>query len=333
MISKKWISLSVILGVTVAGAVWGLVEWRHAQTFISTDNAYVKGHVISVASRVPGPLLSVDVQENQFVKAGQVIATVDPKDYDAAVERAEASRQEATSALTLNQAQIAQASAQVEAVRSQKNLAELERTRFTALYERNSIPKQKYDQALAGADVAAAQVTASQKQVAAAQGLLGVSKSKVGVAQAALDNAKLQRSYCTIVAPCDGYVSRKLGEAGMVVAPGQPLCAIVPLGQEEIWVEANFKETQLRKVKPGQPVKLVADLDEKTTFNGRVDSIAAGTGAVFSLLPPENATGNWVKVVQRIPVRIKLDPGADPSKKLRLGLTVSAEIDTRDAQR
>lgn len=333
MTAKKWISLSAIIGVAVAGTIWGIVEWRHAQVYVSTDNAYVKGHVVSVASRIPGPLLSVEVQENQFVKAGQVIAVVDPRDYDAAMERADASRREATSALVLNQAQIAQASAQVEAARSQKTLAELERNRFTTLYERNSIPKQKYDQVVAGADIATAQVTAAQKQVAATQGMLGVSRSKVAVAQAALDTAKLQRSYCTIVAPCDGYVTRKMGEAGMVVAPGQPLCAIVPLGQEEIWVEANFKETQLRKVKPGQPVMLVADLDEKITFTGRVDSIAAGTGAVFSLLPPENATGNWVKVVQRVPVRIKLDSGSESSKKLRLGLTVSAEIDTRDAGR
>lgn len=330
MAAKKWISLSVILGIAAAGAVWGVVAWRHGQVFIETDNAYVKGHVVSVASRIPGPLVTVEVQENQFVKAGQVIATLDPRDYDAAVARAEASLKEAGSALSLNQAQIAQAGAQVEAATSQKQLADLEKARFTALYQRNSIPKQKFDQANTGADVAAAQVEAAHKQVAATRGLLGVSQSKVGVAQAALEAAKLQRSYCTIVAPCDGYISRKLGEAGMVVAPGQPLCAIVPLGQEEIWVEANFKETQLRCVKPGQPVKLVADLDEKTTFRGHVESLAAGTGATFSLLPPENATGNWVKVVQRVPVKIKLEPGADPQKKLRLGLTVSAEIDTRE---
>jgi len=333
MRSKKWISLSAILAIAVVGIIWGIVSWHHSQIFVATDNAYVKGHVVSVSSRIPGPLLSVDVQENQLVKAGQIIANVDPRDYDAALARAEASLREAKSALGLNQAQIAQAQAQVEAVQSQKNLAELDRARLTALYERQSIPKQKYDQALTASEVASAQVNAASKQVAAAQGLRGVSESKVVVAQAALDNARLQRSYCAIVAPCDGVVSRKLGEAGMVVAPGQPLLAIVPLGQDELWVEANFKETQLKNVKPGQSVTLVADLDEKAIFKGRVDSISAGTGAVFSLLPPENATGNWVKVVQRVPVRIKLEPGADPGKKLRLGLTVSAEIDTRSSDK
>jgi len=165
--------------------------------------------------------------------------------------------------------------------------------------------------------------------VGVAQGALAVSQGKAAGAQAAVAAARLQRSYCTITAPCDGYISRKLGEAGMVVAPGQPLCAIVPLGQEEVWVEANFKETQLKRVRVGQPVKLAADLDAHRTFTGRVESLSAGTGAAFSLLPAENATGNWVKVVQRVPVRIKLDPG---QPQLRLGLTVSAEIDTSETR-
>ncbi|WP_005034060.1 HlyD family secretion protein [Holophaga foetida] len=332
MISKKGASLAAILAVAVAGTLWGTTEWRHGQLFISTDNAYVKGHVTAVASRIPGPLLTVEVQENQLVKAGQTLATIDPRDFDANQARAEAALQEAASSVSLDQARIAQAQAQVKAALSQKKLAELERTRFTALYERNSIAKQKYDHALSAAEVAEAQVLAARKQVAATQGLLSVSQSKVAGAQAAVAAARLQRSYCTITAPCDGYVSRKMGEPGTVVAPGQPICAIVPLGQEEVWVEANFKETQLRRVKPGQPVKLVADLDSRAAFTGRVESLSAGTGAAFSLLPAENATGNWVKVVQRVPVRIKLDPGADPNHKLRLGLTVSAEIDTRDGR-
>jgi len=330
MVSKKWISLAAILAVAAAGAAWGVARWRHGQVFIETDNAYVKGHVTSVATRVPGPLLTVEVQENQPVRAGQVVATVDPRDFDANIVRAEASVQEARSAVGLDRARIAQAQAQVEAALSQKKLAETELARFRALYERQSIPKQKFDHVQSSAEVAEAQVQAARKQVAAAEGLLAVSQGKVAGAEAALAVARLQRSYCTVTAPCDGYVSRKMGEPGMVVAPGQPLFAIVPLGQEEVWVEANFKETQLRRVRPGQPVTLVADVDGAASFRGRVESISAGTGAAFSLLPAENATGNWVKVVQRVPVRIRLEPGADPGHRLRLGLTVSAEIDTRD---
>jgi membrane fusion protein (multidrug efflux system) len=330
MISKKWISLSAILAVAAVGAVWGFIAWRHGQVYIATDNAYVKGHVTAVASRIPGPLLTVEVQENQLVKAGQVLATLDPRDYDASQARAEASLQEAEASVGLDQAREAQARAQVEAALSQQKLADLERARFTALFESDSIAKQKYDHAQSAAEVAGAQVQAARKQVAATQGMLKVSESKVTGARASAAAARLQRSYCTIASPCDGYVSRKMGEVGMVVAPGQPICAIVPLGQQELWIEANFKETQLRRVKAGQPVRLVADLDARTTFTGQVESLSAGTGAAFSLLPAENATGNWVKVVQRVPVRIKLLQGADPDHKLRLGLTVSAEIDTRD---
>jgi len=330
MLSKKWISLAVILVLAAGGVIWGISAWRHSQVFISTDNAYVKGHVTAVASRIPGTILSMEIQENQFVKAGQVLATLDPKDFDANQARAEAALKEANSAVDLDQARLGLSQAQVEAALSQKKLAELERSRFAALHQRQSIPKQKFDQAQSAAEVAEAQVQAARRQVAAAQGLLRVSQSKVAGAQAAVTAAKLQRSYCSITAPCDGFVSRKMGEPGMVLAPGQPLCAVVPLGQEELWIEANFKETQLKRVKPGQPVKLVADLDDRKTFTGRVDSLSAGTGAAFSLLPAENATGNWVKVVQRVPVKIRLDKGADPDQKLRLGLTVSAEIDTRE---
>ncbi len=325
----KWISLVIILGLFLGGTLWAFLRWRHHQVFVSTDNAYVKGHVVSVASRIPGTLLTVEVRENEVVKAGQVLATIDPKDYDAAIRRAEASLTEARSALALNEAQIAQAEAQCKAAESQKELAELERARMTALYERNSLPKQKLDQAVTAAQVATAQVLAARKQVAAAQGLRAVSLGKVQVAEAALAQATLQRSYCTIVAPTDGTVSRKGAEPGAVVAAGQPLMAIVPLGQDAVWVEANFKETQLARIRVGQKVRLRTDVDGRV-FTGTVESLAAGTGTVFSLLPPENATGNWVKVVQRVPVKIALDPGADPDHRLRLGLSVRVEIDTRN---
>ncbi|WP_243287674.1 HlyD family secretion protein [Geothrix terrae] len=326
--TKKWASLAIILALAVAGTVWALVRWRHGQVFVATDNAYVKGHVVAVSSHIPGPLLQVAVQENQAVRMGQTLAILDPRDYDAAIARAEASLAEARSALALNGAQIAQARAQVQAAESQRTLAGLEKRRMDALLARQSIPRQRHDQAATTEEVATAQVAAAQKQVAAAQGLLGVSRSKVQVAQAALDQARLQRSYCAIAAPCDGTVSRKLAEPGMVVAAGQPLLAVVPLGQEDLWVEANFKETQLRRVRPGQRVRMTTDLDGRT-FTGTVESLSAGTGAAFSLLPAENATGNWVKVVQRLPVKISLDPGADPERRLRLGLSVAAEIDTR----
>jgi len=327
--ARMWVSLAVILALTTAAAIWGTVSWRHNQVFVATDDAYVKGHVVAVASRVPGAIVTLEVKENEEVKAGQVIALLDPKDYEAAEAKALGALAEARASMALNRSQIAQAQAQVRAVESQKSLAEREQKRLEVLVERQSIPRQKLDQARTAHQVAAAQLDAAQKQVSAIQGGLQVSESKAAQAQASIEQVRLQKSYCRITAPCDGFVTRKMAEPGMVVAAGQPLLAVVPLGQTDLWIEANYKETQLRNVRPGQKVALRADIDERE-IPGVVESLAAGTGSAFSLLPAENATGNWVKVVQRVPIRIRLAPGADPGHKLRLGLSVSAVIDTRE---
>ncbi len=330
--ARMWVSLAVILVLAAIAGTWGYFSWRHNQIFVETDDAYVKGHVVAVASRVPGAIIALDVKENEAVKAGQVIARLDPKDFEAMEAKAQGSLAEAEASSALTQSQIAQAQAQVTAVESQKSLTELELHRLEVLVERQSIPRQKLDQARTANQVAAAQLEAARKQVAAIRGSLGVSGSKAAQARASIEQVRLQKGYCTIVAPCDGIVSRKMAEPGMVVAAGQPLLAVVPLGQTDLWIEANFKETQLRDVRPGQKVVLRADIDDRE-IPGYVESIAAGTGSAFSLLPPENATGNWVKVVQRVPVRIRIAPGGDPDHKLRLGLSVSTVIDTRSDTR
>lgn len=328
-VQRKWIALIILLLFAVAGFLVGYVRWRHAQWHVETEDAYVQGRIYSVASRIPGTLLTVAVEENQRVEAGQTVATLDPKDYDAAVARAEASLDEASAAVVTNEASIAQAKAQVEAARSQLEFAKTELDRISALYRRQSIPKQRYDQAVTAHDVAKAQLLAAQKTVALATAGLEVSRKRVDTAKTALETAQLQRSYCAVTAPATGYVSKKSAEPGQVVAPGQPLFAIVPLAMDDIWVEANYKETQLANVRPGQRATIKADIDPGRPFTGRVESLSAGTGAAFSLLPPENATGNWVKVVQRLPVRIKFDPDTDPDHKLRVGLSVTVTIDTR----
>jgi len=327
MRARRWASFTVILALAAAAGLWGLARWRHGEIFVATDDAYVQGRVVVVAARVSGSILALEVKENQAVRAGQVLARIDPGDYAAMEDKALGALEEARASMALNRAQIAQAQAQVRAAASQLALAALERHRLEVLVERQSMPRQKLDQALTADQVAAAQLEAARRQVAAVQSGLQVSGSKEAQAAAALEQVRLQRSYCTVTAPCDGFVTRKLAEPGMVVGAGQPLLAVVPLGQTELWVEANFKETQLRRVRPGQKVALRADLDGRE-LPGIVESIAAGTGAAFSLLPPENATGNWVKIVQRVPVRISLAAGADPGHTLRLGLSVSATIDT-----
>ncbi len=328
-IKGKWAVLIILIALAVGGGVIGYARWRHAQIFLKTENAYVNGNIFRVASRIPGKLSTLSVEENQAVTKGSEIATIDPAGYDAAVSRKEAALAEAKAGVLTGRAAISQARARVEAAVSRLNLAKIEKKRFSALYQRESVPKQKFDQAATGERIASAQLEAARKTVAFARADLVVKEKKIAAAEASLRSARLNRSYCTILAPATGYISQKSAEVGDVVAPGQPICAVVPLNPGAIWVEANYKETQLKRVMVGQKVSLKADVDKSRTFTGTVESLSAGTGASFSLFPPENATGNWVKVVQRLPVRIRINPGSDPDHILRLGLSVTCVIDTR----
>jgi membrane fusion protein (multidrug efflux system) len=325
---KKWISLAIILLVAAAIAFAGYRYWKHAQVHPNTEDAYVSGDVFSIASRVPGTLLTVEVTENEPVKQGQVIAILDPRDFDAQVEQARTSLEEARSSLATNRAQIAQSKAKLEADRSRLELARINLQRISELYHRNSIPKQRYDDAVAAERVAAADTAASEKSLAAVEANLVVAERRVTVQEVKLANVELTRSYCTIVSPIEGIVSKKSAQVGQVVAPGQPLCAVVPLAGDHIWVEANFKETELKRIRVGQPVTFHTDVSPDRTYTGWVASLSAGTGAAFSLLPPENATGNWVKIVQRLPVRIAIDPASNADHSLRLGLSTHVEVDT-----
>jgi membrane fusion protein (multidrug efflux system) len=325
---KRWISLAVILLVVAVIVVAGYRYWRHSQVHPNTDDAYVRGDIFAVASRVPGTLLTVEVIENQTVTKGQVIATLDPRDFDAQIQQAMASLDEARSMLATNRAQIAQAKAKVAADQSRLELARINLKRFSELYSRSSAPKQREDDALSAERVASAEAAASQQALAAVEANLVVAGQRVKLLEVRLADAQLTRSYCTIVAPSDGVVSKKSAEVGQVVAPGQPLCAVVPLEGGHIWVEANFKESELRRIQPGQPATFATDVNPSRTYRGWVESLSAGTGAAFSLLPPENATGNWVKVVQRLPVRVAIDEQSNADHSLRLGLSVHVEVDT-----
>jgi membrane fusion protein (multidrug efflux system) len=325
---KKWISFAVIVLVLAAIAFFGYRYWQHSQVHPNTEDAYVSGDVFAVSSRISGTLLTVEVLENQTVTQGQVLATLDPRDDDAQVEQARAALAEAQAALATNRAQIAQAKAKADADASKLDLARINLERFAELYKRNSAPKQPYDNAVAAEQIAAADLAASQKAMAAVQANLAVAEQHARLQETRLANAELTRSYCTIVSPIEGVVSRKSAQAGQVVAPGQPLCAVVPLEGEHIWVEANFKETELRRIRVGLPATFHTDVEPDREYRGWVASLSAGTGAAFSLLPPENATGNWVKIVQRLPVRIAIDPASNADRSLRLGLSAHVEVDT-----
>ncbi len=326
--SKKWISLAVILCVVVVIAVFAIRSFRRAETHPSTENAYVSGDIFPVSSRIPGTLATVEVDENQPVTKGQVVATLDPRDTEMQIEQARTALGEARSGLAKDRAQIEQARAKVVADESRLTLARTNLARFMELSRRDSAPRARLDDAVNAEAVAAADLSASQKALTAAEASLGVSEQKVKVQQTRIETAELTRSYCSITAPSEGVVSKKSAQVGQVVTPGQPLLAVVPLGSSHIYVAANFKETELKNIRVGQQVHFHTDVNSGRTYEGWVESLSAGTGSTFSLLPAENATGNWVKIVQRLPVRIAVAPESDTDQSLRLGLSVHVEVDT-----
>ncbi len=326
--SRKWISLAVILGVVLVAAFFGMRSWNRSKSHPSTEDAFVGGDVYSVSSRIPGTLLTVAVAENQTVRKGQLLATLDPRDADAEVEQVETALAEARATLATRRAEIEQQRAKAGADASRLELAKTNLARYTELVGKNSIPRARYDDAAAAASVAAEELNAARKSLAAKEADLGVAEQKVRVQESHLRTARLSRSYCSITAIVDGVVSKLTATEGQVIAPGQPLCAVVPLTGDHIWVEANFKETELPRIRIGQRAVFHTDVNPDRAYRGRVESLSAGTGAAFALLPAENATGNWIKIVQRLPVRITIDPDSNKDALLRLGLSVHVEIDT-----
>ena len=306
------ILLSFLALLLLAGIVFGVktvVFYRH---HAETDDAQIEGHIAPVLPKVSGFVTDVLVTDNQRVTAGQVVLRIDDRDLRSKV---------ATAAGAVENARAASAVARANVVAAQtmrrKNAADLER--YAALRKKEEISAQQYDAARAASEAAAAQVEAAVRQVAAAEG-------QISQKQADLDYAKLQLSYTTVTAPATGVVSRKSVEVGQNVQVGQPLLAIV--SDEQPWVIANFKETQLKKMRVGQPAVLEVDAYPGVDFHGKVESIAAATGAKFALLPPDNATGNFTKVVQRVPVKLVFTDPPDPKRPLRAGMSVNAIVST-----
>jgi membrane fusion protein (multidrug efflux system) len=304
-----YIFLAVVL---LAGILFGVKTVLFYSRHVETDDAQVEGHIAPVLPKVSGYVTKVLVDDNQRVEAGQLVLTIDERDLLSKVATAEADMQNARAAVDVARAQVARAK-----TGWQKGSADL--SRYAVLRRKEEVSSQQYDAAQAAADAARADVQAASQSVAAAQ-------AKVDQKKADLDFAKLQLSYARVAAPESGIVSRKSVEVGQFVQAGQPLLAIVSAAQP--WVVANFKETQLKKMRVGQPVLLEVDAYPKVEFHGKVDSIAAATGAKFALLPPDNATGNFTKVVQRVPVKIVLTDQPDPAHPLRAGMSVNTIVTT-----
>jgi membrane fusion protein, multidrug efflux system len=312
----------VILLFLVAGA-FAAPGWRYLSSYEETDDAQIDGHVIAVSSRINGTIARVYVIDTQEVHEGQILADIDPDDYVVAVEGA--------------RARLAQAQAQVESAKADyqtalSGISQDEATRAKAEYD---VPRlailaakgagrgEDYQESLRVAKVAEARVDADRAAANAAQKNIGSREAAVKQAQADLDQALLNYGYTKITAPMSGVIGKKSVEPGQRVQPGESLLAVVPL--DDVWVTANFKEDQLRRMRPGQPVDIHVDALGRV-FKGRVEGLGSASGERFSLLPPENATGNYVKVVQRIPVRIDLEPGQNIDHRLVPGMSVEPTV-------
>ncbi|MBJ6751425.1 HlyD family secretion protein [Geomonas anaerohicana] len=328
-LTKKQRGAIVLLIIILVGTLFGLRQWVRSKTHIETDNAFVEAHVHSVASRIPALVQRVAVVDNQFVHKGDVLVELDPADYQARLKSAAASLEMAKNETSGDYAEVESARANVGLAAARLEQASLDLKRAEALYAKEVIPREQLDRARTAHKVAQAQVREAQEAENRAKAMIGMSGSgskdaRVAQKQGDLEAAKLNLSYTRIVAPSDGFVTRKGVEVGNYVQPGQALMAIVPL--EDAWITANYKESQLTNVRPGQEVDFTVDGYPGRHFTGKVESIMAGTGAAFSLLPPENATGNYVKVTQRIPVRIAIDKRSDPDHLLRVGMSVVPTI-------
>jgi membrane fusion protein, multidrug efflux system len=306
---RRWLSASATTVLLIAALIGGVQWWRANRAWARTDNAYVAGHIHTVSSRVIGTVSEVLVAENQSVAAGAVLARLDRRDL-------EVQRQQAQAALAQAEAQQDQARAEVIRLEALTTRAQLEFARTEELYHAQTSSKQEFDNAKASLDAARAAVNAARAAVAS------VAAAKLA-AVASLTNTELQLSYTEIVAPAAGRIGKKNVEVGNRVAAGQALLAVV---SPEVWVVANFKETQLAHMQPGQAATLSIDSVPGRTFAGRVESLSPASGAQFALLPPDNATGNFTKIVQRVPVKIVFDAESLRGVEDRLGPGMSAVV-------
>jgi membrane fusion protein, multidrug efflux system len=346
---KRRIILPIVLVIVALGLVWAFKQWSYGRGHESTDDAAIDGHLVPVLAKAGGYVQAVTVSDNDHVKTDSLLVLIDPAEYKVRLAQAEAdlsaARASAGGAGSSGQAQAAvdQASgqrasltAQITAARAQETKARQDLARMEELAAKQVVSKMQLDAARATAEAASANVVAMERQSTAAGG--GVASAQAGVrlaaarlaaAQAARDNAALQLSYTRIMAPAPGIVSRKQVEPGQLIQPGQPLLTIV--ADTGVFVTANFKETQLSTIRVGQPVDIDVDAYGGSTVYGCVESVSAATGSKFALLPPDNATGNFTKVVQRVPVRIRVTKDLGPTSQLRPGMSATVHVDTKAA--
>jgi membrane fusion protein (multidrug efflux system) len=338
---KQLAALAAVVAFAGGAAWYGHDWWTGGRFLQSTDDAYIGGNVTTIAPHVSGFVAAILVADNQHIQAGQILVQLDRRDYQAAYDRAQAVLAAKAAALAnlrarqvLQQSAIHQAEADESAKIANAAFARIESDRYSRLALTNDGSRQNAQKAAASRHVAEADVLAAGAALAAAHQQVRVldtqiaeAEAEIGQSQSDLRTAALNLGYTEIRAPIEGYVGNRSAQAGAYVTQGNYLLSVIPA--QGLWIDANFKEDQLAHMAPGQPAIISADVSPGHVLHGRVQSIAPGTGAVFSVIPPENATGNFTKIVQRVPVRIALDPAESGLGRLRPGLSTFVTVDTK----
>ncbi|MFM0369245.1 EmrA/EmrK family multidrug efflux transporter periplasmic adaptor subunit [Paraburkholderia aspalathi] len=331
---KRMMTLLVIV-ILIAAVAYGLYYFLDARFHEDTDDAYVNGNVVQITPQVTGTVVAVNADDTQTVKAGDPLVVLDPADARVALEQAEANLAQTVRQVRGLFADDNQYQAQVAQRQSDLSRAQDDLKRRLTVAQTGAVSAEEISHARDAVKSAQASVDAAEQQLASNRALTAnttiANHPNVQAAAAKVRDAYLANARNNLPAPVTGYVAKRSVQVGQRVSPGTPLMAIVPLGG--VWVDANFKEVQLKHMRIGQPVELTADVyGSSVVFHGKVVGFSAGTGSAFSLLPAQNATGNWIKVVQRLPVRIALDPQELEKHPLRIGLSMQADVSIKDDQ-
>jgi len=330
---RRRILLTIASVILVLALIWVALEILVFSKREKTDDAYVTGNQVRISAQLSGTVVEVFVRNTSRVAAGQVLLTLDPTDAQQSIERAAAALAQAVRQVRQQQAQSSQfdstiAARELELKRAEQDLADRE-----PLLAEQAVSGEDVRHARDAVSLARAQLAQAREQSRAARALVDdlpvAENPAVLAARAAYKDAWLSLQRTRVVAPIDGFIAMRSVQLGQRIAPGEPLMSIVPL--QDVWIEANFKEGQLRHLRIGQAARITTDVyGGSVEFHGRVIGLSAGTGAAFSLLPPQNASGNWIKVVQRVPVKIALQPEELLAHPLRLGLSTTTSVDTQD---
>ncbi|MFT4102911.1 MAG: HlyD family efflux transporter periplasmic adaptor subunit [Burkholderiaceae bacterium] len=321
------------LAVVVVAAGWGVRYYTHGRWIEETDDAYASGNVVQITPQIPGTIVAIGADDNQFVKAGQSLVRLDPSDAEVAVAQAEAALASSVRQVRGLYSNVGSLDAEVTARQVALDRAKADLGRRQDLAASGAIAAEELAHAREAYAAAASALSAARQQAATSRALVDDtavdSHPEVRAAASALRKGYLDLARAELQSPVSGYVARRSAQLGQRVQAGAPLMAVVPLDQ--LWVDANFKETQLRRMRIGQPVVLHADLyGDDVVYHGQVQGLGVGTGSAFSLLPAQNATGNWIKIVQRVPVRIALSPDELREHPLKIGLSMRVEVDMHD---